>query len=143
MVYLVNQLPKRPLSLKEIASAEAVTEKYLEQIFMRLTRAGLLKTVKGPGGGYQLSKKPEKIKLKDIMSAVGESYAPVFCVADRRTKPCPRMRNCPIRPYWFRLKQMIEEFFDTHTLADVSKNKRKRRINVYATKNKKKDHKNR
>ena len=163
MVYLTRQLPRKTLTLKEIASAEDVTEKYLEQIFLKLTKAGLLKTVKGPGGGYQLSRKPEKIKLKDIMSAVGESYAPVFCVADRRTKSCPRMKNCPTRPYWFKLKRMIEEFFNTHTLADISKNKRKnepphpcppplkgeekgggeRGINVYSKKNKKKDHKNR
>ena len=121
MVYLVNQLPRRPLSLKEIASAEAVTEKYLEQIFMKLTKAGLLKTVKGPGGGYQLSKKPEKIKLKDVMHAVGESYAPVFCVADKGKNSCPRRKNCPIRPYWQKLKAVIEKFLDTHTLAGISK----------------------
>ena len=137
MVYLARQLPRKTLSLNEIASAEGVTEKYLEQIFMKLTKAGLLKTVKGPGGGYQLSKEPERIKLKDIISAVGESYVPVFCVAQRKNF-CPRSRICPIRSYWFRLKQMIENFFDTHTLAEISK----KRGDKYE-KNKKKNNQNR
>ncbi|MGB9721978.1 MAG: RrF2 family transcriptional regulator [bacterium] len=121
MVYLGSQKVNKPLSLRQIADAENITEKYLEQIFLKLTKAGLLKTVKGPGGGYQLSRVPERIKLKEIMSAVGESWTPVFCVGDRKTNPCPRSKNCPTRPYWLKLKRMIEKFLDTHTLAEISK----------------------
>ncbi len=121
MAYLGSRYGKRAVNLKEIARKEDITEKYLEQIFYRLNRAGLLKTKKGPGGGYELAKNPSVIKLIDIMSAVGESFAPVFCVADNKVKTCPRSKSCPARPYWKELKGVIEKFFQSHTLADICK----------------------
>ncbi|MEO0115017.1 MAG: RrF2 family transcriptional regulator [candidate division WOR-3 bacterium] len=122
MAYLGCQFGKRTVNLKEVACNEGIAEKYLEQIFYKLSRAGLLRTKKGPGGGYELTKKPSAIKLKDIMSAVGESFAPVMCVADNKTKVCPRSENCPARPYWQKLKQVIKQFLGKHTLADICRN---------------------
>ncbi|MEO0137268.1 MAG: Rrf2 family transcriptional regulator [candidate division WOR-3 bacterium] len=121
MAYLGCRFGKRTVNLREVACSEEITEKYLEQIFYRLNKAGLLRTKKGPGGGYELTKRPSAIKLIDIMSAVGETLAPVFCVADKKSKSCPRSRNCPARPYWLKLKRTIEKFFRDHTLANICK----------------------
>lgn len=121
MAYLGYRYGKRPVSLKEVAGNEGVTEKYLEQIFYRLNRAGLIKTKRGPGGGYELTKRPSAIKLIDILLAVGEPFAPVFCVVDNKTKVCPRSKNCPARPYWKKLKRELEAFLKKHTLADICK----------------------
>jgi Rrf2 family protein len=119
MAYLGPWFGKRALSLKEVALNEGISEKYLEQIFYQLTKAGLLVTKKGPGGGYELRQPPSAIRLIDILSAVGESLAPVFCVAENKPQTCPRSRFCPARPYWQKLKWTQEEFLKTHTLADI------------------------
>ncbi len=119
LAYLGSFYRKRNVTLREIAGHEGITEKYLEQIFYRLTRAGILRTRKGPGGGYELARPPSLIKLIEVLSAVGESSAPVFCVADDRIHRCPRDKMCPARPYWRKLKQIQEDFFKKHTLADV------------------------
>jgi Rrf2 family iron-sulfur cluster assembly transcriptional regulator len=119
LAYLGHWFGKRAVSLKEVALNEGVSEKYLERIFYQLTKAGLLVTKKGPGGGYELRQPPSAIKLIDILSAVGESFAPVFCVAENNLQACPRSRFCPARPYWQKLKHAQEEFFKIHTLADI------------------------
>lgn len=119
LAYIGWRYRRGAVQLREIAESEGVTEKYLEQIFYLLRRAGLLRTQKGPGGGYELTRKPAAIRLIDILSAVGESFAPVFCVADNKTKVCPRSKNCPARPYWKKLKRVLDGFFKNHTLADI------------------------
>ena len=126
LVYLGQRYGRGAVQLREIAKKEGISEKYLEQIFYRLRRASIVKTKKGPGGGYELGDNPATIKLIDILSAVGESLAPVFCVADNKTARCPRSKNCPARPYWEKLKEVIEEFFNNHTLADIGKNAKKK-----------------
>ncbi|MGC9111004.1 MAG: RrF2 family transcriptional regulator [candidate division WOR-3 bacterium] len=119
LAYLGLWSGKRAVRLQEVAVNEGVSEKYLERIFYKLTKAGLLATKKGPGGGYELTRKPSAIKLIDILSAVGEPFDPVFCVAENRSRACPRSGHCPARPYWQKLKRTQEKFFKTHTLADI------------------------
>lgn len=121
LVYLGSQCNKRSITLKEIAENEDIAEKYLEQILRRLNRAGLVRTNKGPGGGYILGKPLKSIKLSDILSAVGESYAPVFCVDDQNKNYCLRIKCCPVRPLWQDLKRILEDFLKNHTLGDVCK----------------------
>lgn len=121
LVYLGSQCNKRPITLKEIAEKEDIAEKYLEQILRRLNRAGLVRTNKGPKGGYILGKPLKSIKLSDIMSAVGESYAPVFCVDDQNKNYCLRSKYCSVKPLWRNLKMVLEDFFKNHNLADVCK----------------------
>lgn len=122
LAYLGRHYIEGAVTLKEIAFREGVTEKYLEQIFYSLSKAGLISTKKGPGGGYTLSRDPGSIKLSEIMSAVGESFAPVFCVADNKIKNCKRSRRCAARPLWQELNKVLENFFYKHTLKDLCKN---------------------
>ncbi len=124
MVDLANQPKGKPISLTEIAKRQDVTVKYLGKIFLQLLRAELIRSKKGPGGGYYIGRNPRSIKLSEIMEAVGESRAPVFCVAKKRSKDCPRMNRCPTRPYWGKLKEVIDTFFDKVTLYDISKMKK-------------------
>lgn len=118
LAYL-NTNPKKAITLKEVASCQGITHKYLEQIFLRLHKAGLIKTTKGPGGGYMLAKNPKKLTLKNIMDAVGETYILIDCLKNR--KSCPRSRNCSTRPFWQELNQLIIRFFSHYVLADVGK----------------------
>ena len=119
MVELAGQRKDRPLPLKVISKRQGIRPKYLEQLLRRLRLTGLVKSVKGPGGGYLLSRKPELISLLDIVKAVGESLTPVFCVAKNKRKRCPRYRWCPTRPSWKKLDHLIEKFFKDRTLLDL------------------------
>lgn len=121
MVDLASQPKGKPIPLVEIAKRQNVKVKYLEQIFLNLHRAGLIKSKKGPGGGYFIAKNPKLIKVSEIMEAVGESKAPVFCVDKKKYRQCPRMRRCPTRPYWAKLKEVIDGFFSTLSLYEIPK----------------------
>lgn len=121
LIDLVNQPDDRPNSLREIAQRQGVKLRYLEQIFLKLRQARLINSKKGPGGGYYISRDPKSIELSEIIRAVGECSAPVFCVAEKQQKICPRIKYCPSRPYWKKLKQVIDNFFDSVTLDEMSK----------------------
>ena len=120
MIDLLNQPTGKPIPLSDIAQRQGVKLRYLEQIFIRLRRAKLIESKKGPGGGYFINQNPKSIKLSEIMRAVGESSAPVFCVTRNSQKNCPRTTYCTIRPYWRKLKKTIDQFLDSVTLHDVS-----------------------
>ena len=78
MLTLALNQEGNPLSLREISRREGISEKYLEQIFLRLKRAGLIRTVRGVNGGYLLGRKPREISLTEILEGVEGSLAPVF-----------------------------------------------------------------
>ena len=68
-----------PTQIKEISRRQGITPRYLEQIFQRLKRAGIVKSIRGPKGGYYLARKPEEIVLSEIIQAMDDSIEPVFC----------------------------------------------------------------
>ena len=73
VIFLAKQNKKMPMPLAEIAKLHEISLSYLEQLFSRLRRHGLVKSVRGPGGGYFLSRPPEKILISDIVAAVEET----------------------------------------------------------------------
>jgi len=121
LVALAQRPEVRAMSLAAIARRQRIKLKYLEQIFLKLHHAKLIKSKKGPGGGYMLARQPKSIRLKDILTAVGESTAPVMCVMNKRDRYCAGISLCPMKPYWKELKKRIDEFFDEYTLADICK----------------------
>src|SRR4030042_1006165 len=128
MVALVNASDGQMVTLKTIATKQRIPVKYLEQIFIKLHRAGLVKAQKGPGGGYQPGRSPSRITLYDIIHAVGEYTAPVMCAMGKPDPYCARTRNCPLRPYWVDLGRNIDVFFRKHTVADICKQHYKKKI---------------
>ena len=123
MLYLASQPQGRILSLREIADRQGIKPKYLEQIFLKLNRAGLVKSKKGPGGGYYIDQPVDAIKIGDIMDAVGEKNVPVRCLADDSETSCARAKGCFIRPYWKRMQDQIDKFLNSSTLYDILRNK--------------------
>lgn len=125
MVDLAEKPTGTIVSLREIAGRQGIKVKYLEQIFMKLTHAGLVKSKKGPGGGYSLRRPVNAIKISEIMEAVGESRAPVRCLVPDHDRHCSRLDHCVVRPYWKRMKETIDRFLDSSTLYDIIQDKRK------------------
>lgn len=102
MADIANNEKKGPVLIKDVAGRQGIKISYLEQLLNRLKKKGLLKAKRGPGGGYILAKKPDKISLLDIVSAQGDKIAPVSCVEGM---PCPRAKTCFSRNAWQKMYQ--------------------------------------
>lgn len=108
-----------PTSLAEIASRQQISLSYLEQMFARLRRGELVKSVRGPGGGYKLARGAGEITIADIVNAVSDVVGPRRC---RPTDPASCRGNaerCPTHDLWEQLDQRIEAYLGSVTLADV------------------------
>lgn len=111
----------KPLSLKEISKREDISVKYLEQLFLRLRRAGLVKSLRGIYGGYKLSKPPEKIKLSEIICALTPYGIYAAPCTKKGKKECTRIKKCKAKKYWVELQEDLDKFFSSHTLKDALK----------------------
>ena len=119
MFDLASHSKDGPVPLKTISEREEISINYLEQLFLKLKRAGLVESVRGPGGGYLLKKRPKEIRISDIVKAVEESLTPISCIGSERASKCRRMESCIPRLLWKKLGERILEFLDSTTLADL------------------------
>lgn len=114
---------KKPVSLKQISAHEGISVSYLEQLFVHLRRAGLVKSVRGPGGGYHFAKNPDQITVAKIMDVVQECMQPVDCDDCTQERPaCDAGRGsskCLTRPLWDKLDEKIGVFLESVTLQNV------------------------
>ncbi len=108
-----------PISAADISKREDIPLNYLEQLLNRLKKIGLVLTIRGPKGGYALSKKPEKIKILEIIEALEDSITPVFCLSQETIKKCDRIDKCITRVLWKRLGDKITEILDGTSLKDL------------------------
>ena len=104
--------------MKEIAERQGISLKYLEQILPVLTKNGIIEGLQGKAGGYRLMKDPAECRIGDILRLTEGDIAPVACLA-RDAKPCERKPECRTYPMWAEFSQVINEFFDSRTLADI------------------------
>lgn len=108
------------VSLREVAECEDISVKYLEQLARPLVQSGLLRSVRGKGGGYVLAKESAAIKAGDILRAVEGTTAPVACLELDGDQGCPRSAECTTVRFWAGLDQAIEGYVDGVTLADLA-----------------------
>ena len=106
------------IPLKEIAEAEGISQKYLESIMTVLSKAGFVDAVHGKGGGYRLNRKPEQYTVGSILKLTEGSLAAVSCTA-QGPEACGRTSCCATKGMWDKLDQLIDEFFEGITLADL------------------------
>jgi len=108
------------IPLKEIADRQQISEKYLESIISVLSKSGLVKGVRGKGGGYKLSKPPAEYTAADIISLTDGSLAPVNCL-ESGENTCTLRFNCKTLPMWKKLDQTISTYLHSVTLEDLVK----------------------
>jgi len=111
-----------PVAARELAEFERLPADYVEQILLRLRRAGLVESVRGARGGYNLAREPETITVRDVMTASEHQTFEVNCTthpvdADR----CHPASACSIRPVWHALQRRVDELLSGITLADLLK----------------------
>lgn len=116
MFYLAQQQGKGPQSLHNVASI-GVPKQYLEQLLGNLRRAGLVTTVRGAQGGYQIAKPPGEITLLDIMDAMEGPIELTECVSEE--SHCDRSCDCPVRHVWQRVTDSINSELARITLGGM------------------------
>ena len=103
--------------LDDIARREGMSEKYLESIIVVLSRAGLVKSLRGKGGGYMLTRQPEEYPIGEILRLTEKTLAPVTCLESGAA--CPEADACPTFPLWQGLDRVIDDYLMAHSLADL------------------------
>lgn len=118
--YLCEHPSGKPISVSEMAESERLPKDYIEQIFVKLRRSGVIKSVKGIRGGFILARKPSEITLLQVIESVEGKTFEIFCAPRLRERiVCEHFSSCSIRPVWRKLKQMIDNFCDSLTLEDL------------------------
>ncbi|MDD7740858.1 MAG: Rrf2 family transcriptional regulator [Fusicatenibacter sp.] len=107
-----------PVRLKDVARRQEISEKYLEQIISILNKAGYVKSIRGPQGGYTLRRKPEEYTVGMILRLTEGSLSPVECVEEDAVG-CPRMDQCATLTLWKKLNDAINGVVDHVTLEDL------------------------
>lgn len=108
-----------PIPLRDVAKRQDISDKYLEQIVTKLSRAKLLRSVRGAGGGYLLTRRPEEYTVGEILRCLEGSLAPVGCAEDAGF--CDRAGRCATAEVWDRIAQAVNQVVDNITLADLMK----------------------
>ena len=122
MVQLVRQYNNGPVSVASIAKKEKLSVSYLEQLLNRLKRSGIIRSIRGPCGGYVLAKNPARISVYAVMKVLEGDLALVFCVSDKSIhNKCDRMSECVTKFLWKRLNNCIKDVLESVSLADLCK----------------------
>ncbi|MHB8454666.1 MAG: Fe-S cluster assembly transcriptional regulator IscR [Acidiferrobacterales bacterium] len=116
MLDLALHYEQGAVTLSEIASRQGISLSYLEQLFARLRRNGLVDSVRGPGGGYNLAMAPGDISVAEIVVAINENIDATRCGGD---KNCDGKERCLTHYLWEDLSERIREFLSGITLADL------------------------
>lgn len=119
MIDLAEQEPEKFIPLEEIAARQGISKKYLEIILKSLVQQNFLQGLRGKGGGYKLTRKPEEYKVGEILEVTEGTLAVVSCLqAD--SAPCERKNFCKTLPMWEKFNRITHEFFFRITLQDLT-----------------------
>jgi len=106
--------------VKDISRRQGISARYLEQIFQKLRKGGIVGSKRGPSGGYFLSKKPEEITIGEIVRITEGGIDPVLCLnPEDSSQPCDRVGECVTRIIWNEAGKRLKEYFDSVTIKDL------------------------
>ena len=116
--------------VKDISRRQGISQRYLEQIFQKLKKAGIVGSKRGPSGGYFLNKTTENITIGEVIRITEGDITPVLCVnPEDSSKPCERSGECVTQVIWDEAGKRLKEYFDSVTIKDLCKLARKMGIN--------------
>jgi len=119
MADLANVKDKKTTNLTEISLRQGISISFLEQIFLKLKKNNLVKSSRGPAGGYSLTRSPEEIKLSNIIEAVDEKVKTVGCKKESKKGCTGKSIKCITHNLWDDLETHINNFFEKNTLKDI------------------------
>ncbi|MDH4270506.1 MAG: Rrf2 family transcriptional regulator [Candidatus Aminicenantes bacterium] len=109
-----------PLHIRDISKAQDIPRRFLEQILLQLKRAGLLRSRKGPAGGYSLAKPPGEISVAEVIRVMDGPLAPIDCVSVTAYEVCPHERSCSLKGLWKEVRDVVAEILERTTFADLA-----------------------
>ena len=118
MIDLAEHQSEKYVPLKEIAARQEISEKYLENILKVLVQNGFLEGLRGKGGGYRLTREPDQYTIGEVLRLTEGSLAPVACL-EANAESCPRMFDCRTISLWRGLDEVVNEYLDGITVADL------------------------
>ena len=119
---------QNPVSLRDISLRQGISLDYLEQIFSKLKKEDIVKSIRGKNGGYILAKEPARIKLSNIFLAVDEKVKTLLCKRESKKGCNNKSTKCITHYLWDDLEMHINDFFDKKNLGDLLKNNLETRI---------------
>jgi Rrf2 family protein len=119
-LHLARRVADGPVTGREIAEREQLPADYVEQILLRLRRAGLIRSTRGAHGGYALAKDASDISIRDVIAASETTTFDLHCISHPvGEERCSSSQNCSIRPVWMLLQRKIDDVLDSVHLADL------------------------
>ncbi len=112
---------KKPVSLRDISLRQSISLLYLEQIFLKLKKNNLVKSIRGTNGGYILNKDPKEIKLSEIFLALDEKVKTMGCNKESKKGCNGKSTKCITHNLWDELEIHINTFFENKKLSDLPK----------------------
>jgi Rrf2 family protein len=109
-----------PLKLDQLARRTAVPLSVLEQVMPALRTAGIVRSERGPTGGYRLNKRPEEITLERIVRLFQGQLAPIGCATRHNPEPCPMTIGCTLREVWEEIRDATIQLLGQATFADLA-----------------------
>ncbi len=111
----------QPTQIKDISRRQKISQRYLEQIFNKLLKAGLLKSRRGPRGGYMLARDPSEITVGNIISAAQGPIVPVRCLEEeeQNNKVCDLIDSCITRHVWKETQKLLVDYYESVSIADL------------------------
>ena len=118
LVSLAGASRGHPVSIRGIAREEEISEQYLQQLFARLRRQNLVKSVRGPGGGFILARHPSEITIGEVIRSAEGKEPRVGCRSSGRK--CGMIERCRTQNMWEALESMMDEFLDSITVEELA-----------------------
>jgi len=107
------------ITLRDIAARQEISEKYLESIISILVKASFVEGMRGKGGGYRLTREPERYTVGSVLKLTEGTLAPVACLDDK-SKDCSHSVECKTLPMWEKLNTLIDDYLEGITIADLA-----------------------
>jgi Rrf2 family transcriptional regulator, iron-sulfur cluster assembly transcription factor len=117
-----------PVPIRQIAEEEEISPEFLEQIFFKLKKAGIIRSVRGPGGGFALNRQLQSISMKDLFLAVGEGLdlTPCDTCSKNDGGECPRKEDCIVFDIWEDATHHISNYFESMNLKQIVTDRQKK-----------------
>jgi len=119
LVEMASQADTKPMRRRSIAQRQKISENFLEQIFLHLQKSGIILSVRGPGGGFKLAKKPDEITVMDVNVAVDGSDKYIQHCDPETDVKCEQLAKCKIKFIWQEIDDALLDTMQNITLSDV------------------------
>jgi Rrf2 family iron-sulfur cluster assembly transcriptional regulator len=131
IVNLASGSQDKPIPIKRIAEEEEISPEFLEQIFFRLKKAGIIRSVRGPGGGFMLNQLPGSISLREIFEAVGEGVNLTPCVScSMDPSTCEKTANCLVHDVWLKVSERVGGILEDFNLENIIEDRVQKKLAV-------------